>query len=75
MRFPSDKGAIRIIDGKAKVISEERCDGMGFCIEICPEGATSIDERRTVAFDAEKAATPTPHNDVSIRCSKCGSRA
>jgi len=32
---PCAEGAIRIIDGKAKVISEELCDGMGFCIGIC----------------------------------------
>ncbi len=31
---PCTEGAIRIIDGKAKVISEELCDGMGFCIGV-----------------------------------------
>jgi ferredoxin len=50
---PCAEGAIRIIDGKAKVVSEELCDGMGFCIGICPEGAISIEERQTVEFDAE----------------------
>ncbi|MEA3282976.1 MAG: 4Fe-4S binding protein [Euryarchaeota archaeon] len=71
---PIAEGAIRIIDGKTKVISEELCDGMGFCIGICPEGAISIEERQTVAFDAEKASN-TLHKDVSIRCFKCGSGA
>ena len=72
--FPPVQGAIRIIDGKAKVVSEELCDGMGFCIGICPEGAISIEERQTVEFDAEKAAT-TPPGDISIQCFKCGSGA
>lgn len=72
---PIAEDAIRIIDGKAKVISEELCDGMGFCIGICPEGAISIEERQTVAFDAEKAAAQALHNDVSIQCFKCGSGA
>jgi MinD superfamily P-loop ATPase len=70
---PCAEGAIRIIDGKAKVVSEELCDGMGFCIGICPEGAISIEERQTVEFDAEKAAAQTPHKDASIQCFKCGS--
>ena len=70
---PCAEGAIRIIDGKAKVISEELCDGMGFCIGICPEGAISTEERQTVEFDAEKAAAQAPHKDISIRCFKCGS--
>ena len=34
---PCAEGAIRIIDGKAKVVSEELCDGMGFCISISPK--------------------------------------
>ncbi|RLG29567.1 ferredoxin [Methanosarcinales archaeon] len=72
---PCTEGAIRIIDGKAKVISEELCDGMGFCSGICPEGAISIEERQTVAFDAEKAAAQDPQKDVSIQCFKCESGA
>ena len=42
---PCAEGAIKIINGKAKVISEDLCDGMGFCIGICPEGAT-FDRRK-----------------------------
>ena len=72
---PCAEGAIRIIDGKAQVISGELCDRMGFCIVTCPEGAISIEGRRTVAFNAEKAAAQAPHDDIHIPCFKCGSGA
>lgn len=72
MRFPCAEGTIRIIDGKAKVVSEELCDGMGFCIGICPEGAISTEERQTVEFDAKKASAQAQHKDVPIQCFKCG---
>lgn len=43
--------AIKIIDGKAKLVSEVFCDGLGACIGECPEGALSIQEREADAFD------------------------
>lgn len=48
------EGAIRIIDGKAKVISDNLCDGLGACIGGCPQDALHIVERLAPPFD-EKA--------------------
>jgi len=47
------EGAIRIVDGKAKLISEIYCDGLGACIGHCPEGAITIEQREAVEFDEE----------------------
>ncbi len=47
------EGAIKIIDGKAKVISDNLCDGLGACIGECPENALHIIEREAEAFDEE----------------------
>jgi len=44
------EGALEIIDGKAKLISEKYCDGLGNCLD-CPEGAISIEEREAEDFD------------------------
>jgi len=52
---PCAEGAIRLVDGKAKVIREELCDGAGFCLGVCPTGALSIEERPAPAFDPEAA--------------------
>lgn len=45
------EGAIKIIDGKAKLVSDVFCDGLGACIGECPEGALTIEEREANPFD------------------------
>lgn len=47
------EGAIKIIDGKAKLISEAYCDGLGVCIGECPLGAITIEERPAEKFSEE----------------------
>jgi len=48
------EGAIRIIDGKAKLVSEIYCDGLGACLGHCPMDAITIEKRESAQFD-EKA--------------------
>ena len=43
--------AIKIIDGKAKLVSDVFCDGLGACLGECPEGALTIEEREANPFD------------------------
>jgi Fe-S-cluster-containing hydrogenase component 2 len=45
------EGAIRVVDGKAKLIKEIYCDGLGACIGECPTGALTIMEREAEDFD------------------------
>lgn len=47
------EGAIRIIDGKARLIADNLCDGLGACLGDCPEGAISIEEREADEFDEQ----------------------
>jgi len=47
------EGALRIIDGKAKLVSETYCDGLGACLGECPQDAISIIEREAAEFDEE----------------------
>ena len=51
------EGAIRVVDGKAKLVSDIYCDGLGACLGHCPQGAISIREREAQPFD-ERAAAP-----------------
>ncbi len=48
------EGALKIVDGKVKLIDEQYCDGLGACIGECPEGAITIEKREAKQFD-EKA--------------------
>lgn len=60
------EGALRIVDGKAKLVSDKYCDGLGACLGECPEGAITIEEREAHEFDEEavehhlKAEQPVP---------------
>jgi Fe-S-cluster-containing hydrogenase component 2 len=47
------EGAVRIIGGKARLVSETYCDGLGACIGDCPQGAITIEEREAEEFDAQ----------------------
>lgn len=47
------EGALRIIDGKARLISEVYCDGLGACLGECPMEAITIEEREAQEFDEE----------------------
>lgn len=48
------EGALKIINGKAKLVSDKFCDGLGTCLGHCPENAITIIEREAEEFD-EKA--------------------
>lgn len=45
------EGAIRIIDGKARLVADALCDGLGACLGFCPKGAITITEREADEFD------------------------
>ncbi len=47
------EGALKIIDGKAKLIGDIFCDGLGACIGECPQGALKIIVRPADTFDEE----------------------
>ncbi|MHA1786232.1 MAG: ATP-binding protein [Candidatus Helarchaeota archaeon] len=47
------EGALKIINGKAEIISDEYCDGLGACLGECPEGAISIELREAEDFNEE----------------------
>ena len=60
------EGAIKIIDGKAKVIADKYCDGLGACIGDCPEDALKIIEREADDFD-EQAVEALLKKETAIR--------
>jgi len=45
------EGALKIIDGKARLVSDRHCDGLGACLGTCPQGAIMIVEREADEFD------------------------
>jgi ferredoxin len=53
------EGALQIIDGKAKLVRDDYCDGLGACLGECPTGALTIERREAPEFDEEAVAAAT----------------
>jgi hypothetical protein len=47
------EGAIQVIDGKARLVSEKYCDGLGACLNKCPLDALVVEERWVEEFSEE----------------------
>jgi ferredoxin len=45
------EGAIRVVNGKARLAKESCCDGLGACLGECPRNAITIEEREAAEFD------------------------
>ncbi len=45
------EGAIKMINGKAKLVREDYCDGLGDCLPACPVDAISFEEREAPAYN------------------------
>jgi NAD-dependent dihydropyrimidine dehydrogenase PreA subunit len=45
------EGALQVIDGKVRLVSELMCDGLGACIGYCPEGAITIEKREAEPYN------------------------
>lgn len=47
------EGAIGMVNGKAVLLRDDYCDGLGNCLPVCPTNAISFEERDTDAFNEE----------------------
>ena len=50
------EGAMKIVNGKARLIADRLCDGLGACLGECPRGAIQIIERESDPFDEQAVA-------------------
>lgn len=45
------ENAIGMVNGKAKLLRDDYCDGLGDCLPTCPIGAITFVEREAAAYD------------------------
>lgn len=50
------EGAIGMVNGKAKLLRDDYCDGLGDCLPACPTNAITFEEREAAEYDAEAVA-------------------
>ncbi len=67
--------AIKILDGKAKLVSDVFCDGLGACLGECPEGALSIEEREANPFDEKMVNETVAHKKLEEAQGRAGKSA
>ena len=48
------EGALQVIEGKARLVGDLLCDGLGACIQSCPENAISVEVREAQPYDEAK---------------------
>ena len=48
---PVTKVPIGMVNGKAKLLRDDYCDGLGDCLPACPAGAISFNRREAAAYD------------------------
>lgn len=61
------EGAIKLINGKAKLVDEKFCDGLGACLGHCPQGAITIIEKDAPGFDEEAVAGTAAGQKTELR--------
>ena len=66
------EGAIGMVDGKAKLLREDYCDGLGDCLPACPVSAIFFEMREAPAYDeaavrAARQAKDRPAGEVPSR--------
>ena len=66
------EGALRIIDGKAKLIGEKYCDGIGACLGECPQGAITIEEKVADEFNEQAVKLHLERDEHAIQELPCG---
>ena len=68
------EGAIGMVDGKAKLLRDDYCDGLGDCLPECPTGAITFVEREAAAYDEQAVLANKKKKDEMARSVSCTSR-
>lgn len=48
------EGALQVIDGKVRLVSDLFCDGLGACLKTCPEGALTVETREAEPYSERR---------------------
>jgi len=60
------EGALQVIDGKVRLISDLFCDGLGACLGHCPQDALTIEEREAEPYDEYKVMEYIVHGGKNV---------
>jgi NAD-dependent dihydropyrimidine dehydrogenase PreA subunit len=61
------EGALKLVNGKAKIVADNLCDGFGVCLGECPQGAISIAPREADPYDEAAVKKHLATRDAPLR--------
>lgn len=67
------EGAIGMVNGKAKLLREDYCDGLGDCLPACPVDAISFEEREAPSYNEAAVLAAKKARESSLPCGCPGS--
>ncbi len=62
------EGAIGMVGGKAKLLREDYCDGLGDCLPACPMNAISFEEREAPAYNEAAVLAAKKAKEEKLPC-------
>ncbi|MEG0177549.1 4Fe-4S binding protein [Anaerorhabdus sp.] len=69
------EGAIGMVNGKAKLLRDDYCDGLGDCLPTCPTGAITFEEREALAYDNAAVQANMQRKEELLPCGCPGSQS
>ena len=66
-------GCKRMVNGKARLLREDYCDGLGDCLPACPTGAISFEEREAPAYNEQAVLAAKKSKAAPMPCGCPGS--
>ena len=65
------EGAIGLVDGKAKLLRDDYCDGLGNCLPVCPMEAITFEEREAAKYDESAVKANMRNNQPETLACGC----
>ena len=69
------EGAIGMVNGKARLLREDYCDGLGDCLPACPMNAITFVEREAPAYNEAAVLAAMKAKEAPLPCGCPGSMA
>ena len=69
------EGGIGMVNGKAKLLRDDYCDGLGNCLPVCPTDAISFEEREAAAYDEDAVKANQAQQVAPLACGCPGTQS
>mgnify|MGYP002091310871 CR=1 FL=1 len=66
--------AIGMVDGKAALLRDDYCDGLGDCLPVCPTNAITFEVREAAAYDEAAVLANKASQEAELPCGCPGTR-